>query len=269
MKPIIILALALLPILGKAQSQSEKMDTIIFKLDLLTIEKDRIFASYIEPLKDQLSESDRVKLINIENSLTDSNLYDRLNKGLSTLFSSEEVNDLYNFVISPAFHKFSKPQTFEQAMTKGFADIYAELDSLENKIQDFSPERKDFIPIPVERSDGFYAVKNYTQSIDLQRVELVNDAAVNSRDIEHVEEDFDYAGNRVLNIRLKKDGAERFFNLTRLNNAKPIAIVVDKKIVALPVINEPIKSGKLTVVLNFSEEAIKEIVARLGNASAL
>ncbi len=73
-------------------------------------------------------------------------------------------------------------------------------------------------------------------------------------------------GEPIVTFRFNQTGALRFGKLTQANVGKPFAIVLDKKVVSAPVINEPILGGSGQISGNFSVEEANSlaIVLRSG-----
>jgi len=66
-----------------------------------------------------------------------------------------------------------------------------------------------------------------------------------------------------ISIVFTKDGARKFYLLTKENIGKPIAIVISKRIVSMPTVNSEIIGGKANVSGDFSEEEIDKMIESL------
>ncbi len=66
-------------------------------------------------------------------------------------------------------------------------------------------------------------------------------------------------GMPVVSFRLNGVGAKRFCDVTRKNSGKPFAIVLDKKIVSAPRINEPICGGAAIITGNFTVQETSDM----------
>jgi len=73
----------------------------------------------------------------------------------------------------------------------------------------------------------------------------------------------DQYGRPIVNIEFKSDGAQLFAELTSKMVGKPIAIVLDGKIISAPNVNEPITGGKAQISGHFSIEEMKDLVIKL------
>ena len=72
-----------------------------------------------------------------------------------------------------------------------------------------------------------------------------------------------YAADWVVNLALEATAAQRFGEMSAKAIGKPIAIVVDDKIVSAPIVREPIFGGKIQISGGFSQSEAEELVARL------
>jgi preprotein translocase subunit SecD len=67
----------------------------------------------------------------------------------------------------------------------------------------------------------------------------------------------------VVSFRFDPVGARRFGNVTRRNVKKPFAIVLDKKVISAPVIQEPILGGSGQISGNFTTQSANELALLL------
>jgi preprotein translocase subunit SecD len=73
----------------------------------------------------------------------------------------------------------------------------------------------------------------------------------------------DQYGNPVVDIEFNAKGGQIFSEVTARSVNKPIAIVLDKKIISAPNVREPIPSGKAQISGNFSAEEVQDLVIKL------
>ena len=78
----------------------------------------------------------------------------------------------------------------------------------------------------------------------------------------------DQYGNPVVDIEFNPSGTKIFAEVTTRTVGKPIAILLDKRIISAPSVREPIPSGKAQISGNFSIEEVQDLVIKL-NAGAL
>ncbi len=73
----------------------------------------------------------------------------------------------------------------------------------------------------------------------------------------------DEYGNPVVDIEFNGDGARAFGDVTARSVGKPIAIVLDKKIISAPNVREPIPSGRAQISGSFAVEEVQDLVIKL------
>lgn len=73
----------------------------------------------------------------------------------------------------------------------------------------------------------------------------------------------DSYGNPVVDIEFTGKGADIFANVTTRNVGKPIAIILDKKIISAPSVREPISGGRAQISGNFKIDEVQDLVVKL------
>ena len=73
----------------------------------------------------------------------------------------------------------------------------------------------------------------------------------------------DEYGNPVIDIEFNSDGAKLFAEMTSRSVGKPVAILLDKKIISAPNVREPIPSGKAQISGDFSVDEVQDLVIKL------
>ncbi len=249
-----------------SQTTSEKLDFIIKELDLIKSKKD-FYNFYIGDLKLQVSGQDSIDLNNIENQLTNTYIHNEIKSGFEKFLTEEEINQSYNFINSSAFDKLFKQNQFNDIMFNSFSEINEKLKTIKQNIDKKYVEDikvNEFIPIPVDRINGLYATKRY-DSENIENSELLDNPSITFDEIESVIEEINQYGEKVINVKLTKNGAVDFRDLTTKNIGKPIAIVINKKIISIPIVNEPIPNGSFQIIGNWNEEDIKSIISAMLN----
>ena len=66
-----------------------------------------------------------------------------------------------------------------------------------------------------------------------------------------------------VSIEFKPDGAKKFYELTKENIGKEVAIILDNVVVSAPRVNDAIDGGQANISGNFSQESADELVALL------
>lgn len=67
----------------------------------------------------------------------------------------------------------------------------------------------------------------------------------------------------TVGLEFKPDGATKFYELTRDNVGKKVAIILDNVVVSAPDVDEPISGGVASISGSFSQETAEELVALL------
>ncbi len=73
----------------------------------------------------------------------------------------------------------------------------------------------------------------------------------------------DEYGNPVVDLEFNSEGAKVFSTVTSRSVGKPIAIVLDKKIISAPNVREPIPSGRAQISGDFSIDEVQDMVIKL------
>lgn len=73
----------------------------------------------------------------------------------------------------------------------------------------------------------------------------------------------DEYGNPVVDIEFNSEGAKIFSEITSRSVDKPIAILLDRKIISAPNVREPIPSGKAQISGDFTIEEVQDLVIKL------
>ena len=254
---------------NNAQDREKKTNVIIDSLQTVESMKSTYIEFGLKPLKFEATKEDSIKLVELENLLTDKEIRRRLIKGFNDAFTDNEINDLYSFINTTAFFKLLHSSITNKSISTQFKDIKTELDKItdnednENKINK-KPIPK-FEPIPIEREDGFYETVDYNPNSDKKDIQLEKRPSITKEDILEVKKVTNKQGNSHIEISLNKNGARNFHILTKNNIGNPIAIVVDKNIVSLPTVNTTISGGKMDITGKFSNEDIERMIEKLKN----
>ena len=250
-----------------AQDREKKINVIIDSLQTVESMKSSYIEFGLKPLKFEATKDDSIKLIELENLLTDKEIRRRLIQGFNDAFTDNEINDLYSFIKTTAFFKLLHSSTTNKSISNQFKDIKTELDKITANIDNANKiNRKPipkFEPIPIEREDGFYETVDYNPNSDKTDIQLEKRPTITKEDILEVKKVPNKQGNSHIEISLNKNGARNFHVLTKENIGKPIAIVVDKYIVSLPTVNTTISGGKIDITGNFSNDEIDKMIEKL------
>jgi len=256
------LVLIMTSFLAHGQSRSQMTETIIWKLNILDTYKMN-YEFQVEALKYQATGSDSLKLVELERKLSDDEISKRIHSAFEELFSDEEIVELHALMKTGAFEKLFSGK-FHDVTTSQFNDIEHEIERISQSFSGKIDNRVKFEPIPVDRTDGFYATVDYASSAKDQDIKLERNPAITSKDISEVKKGSSVVDNRPeIHILLTSEGARKFQKLTYDNVGKPIAIVIDGTIVSLPVVQAEIIGGKVSLTLDSSEEEVDSMIKRL------
>jgi len=255
------LILISITLISCGQSRQEKTESIINKLNLIENQKTN-YKFQLEPLKYQAKGNDSIKIIELEKQLSDDEIVKRISSAFDEVFSDNEINDIYDFIQTSAFEKFFNSGETYKIIASKFKDIDKEIEGITNNFSEtVEKPTKKFEPIPVERENGFYATVDYNNSTEDKDMKLKDKPSLTSKDILEVKKAFSSYNDRPeISIVFTKDGAKKFYLLTKENIGKPIAIVIDKQIVSMPIVNSEIIGGKASISGDFSEDEIDKMI---------
>ena len=264
------LILISLTLVSCGQSRQEKTIAIITKFNLIQSQKQN-YEFRLESMKYQATGNDSIRIAELKKQLSDDEIVKKISTAFDKVFSNKEINDIYSFIQTSAFDKFFNAGETNKIIASEFNEIDKEIDriidnlsqSSESKIVELS--KKKFKPIPVNREDGFYATVDYTFSTENHDIKLANNPSLTSTDILEVKKVYSkYNDNKAeISIVLTKEGARKFYLLTKENIGKPIAVVIDKKIVFIPKVVSEIMGGKVSISGDFSEKEIDKMIEKL------
>jgi len=252
------------------QSRQEKTIAIINKLNLIENQRQN-YEFRLEPMKYQATGNDSIRIVELEKQLSDDEIVKKISSAFDKVFSDNELDDIYRFIQTSAFDKFFNSGETYKIIASEFKEIDREIEeitndfseSAENKIVDLP--RKKFEPMPIDKEDGFYATVDYTYSTEDKNIKLEDNPSLTSTDILEIEKVYSVYNDKrpEISIVLTKEGARKFYLLTKENIGKPIAIVIDKKIVSIPKVQTAIMGGKVSISGDFSEKEIDKMIEKL------
>jgi hypothetical protein len=249
------------------QSRTEKTITIINKLNLVENQKTN-YKFQLEPLKYQATGNDSISLLEIEKQLTEEEIIKRIISVFNEMYNDGEINDTYNFIQTSAFEKLFKSGEIYKGISARFSNIDLEIERVTaNFNKPLEKSLYKFEPISVDKADGFYATIDYDSPINIQdkNVKLENNPSLTFKDILEAKKTYRNSVDTKaeISITLTKEGARKFHLLTKENIGKPIAIVIEKQIVSMPVVQSEIMGGKLNISGDFSEKEIDRMIKTL------
>ncbi len=243
------------------QTRQEKTIAIINKLNLIENQKQN-YEFRIEPLKYQATGNDSIRIFELEKQLSDDKITKKISSAFNEVFSESEINDIHNFIQTSAFDKFFISGETYKTIASKFKNIDTEIEEITNNFSKIVEEpTKKFEPRPIDRENGFYETVDYNYSTLDKDIKLKDKPALTSKDILEVKKAFSsYNDQPEISIVFTKDGARKFYLLTKESIGKPIAIVIAKQIVSIPMVNSEIMGGKASIGGGFSGKEIDEMI---------
>lgn len=259
MKLLFPLVLLFLGVFGSAQiSKEKKVDEILMKSGVFEARK-MVFIDHLLTPLEQSADSSKIK--SIRERLTDEKLLEGLRKPYLEMFTDKEIDDLHRFYTSKTLQKLlSNYELLEQKTNENFDWIYDEISAV------VRPGTEGYVaeePVFVNKPDGFYKVKNYSYQQKLEDLILEEKAAMDFSSVIEAKVGKDDLRSFIIDIKFNPEGTKDFKNLTEKNVGKTIAIVINRKIVMAPVVNDVISQGRLQISGNLSENEVNEFVKSL------
>ncbi len=115
------------------------------------------------------------------------------------------------------------------------------------------------------RLDKVISYKNGER--ESERPIIIKNSVLTGADLKGAWPSVDEYGNPVVDIEFNAKGAGIFANATERSVGRPIAILLDKKIISAPTVREPIPSGKAQISGNFTIEEVQDLVVQLKGGS--
>ncbi len=100
-----------------------------------------------------------------------------------------------------------------------------------------------------------------------ERPIILKDTVLTGADLKGAWPNVDQYGNPNVDIEFNSKGAGTFANVTERSVDKPIAILLDKKIISAPTVREPIPSGRAQITGNFTIQDVQDLVVQLRGGS--
>ncbi|MFH1386468.1 MAG: protein translocase subunit SecD [bacterium] len=98
---------------------------------------------------------------------------------------------------------------------------------------------------------------------DSERPIILKKSVITGADLKGAWPGLDQYGNPVIDIEFNSKGAEIFAQVTARSVGKPIAIILDNKIISAPNVREPIPSGRAQISGSFSAEEVQDLIIKL------
>jgi preprotein translocase subunit SecD len=250
-------------------SQNQKIDSIIIGNQTFQAYKANIIDYGINAMKSAYPNAPKAFWDEIDSRLTDSEILKQIREAYKEVFTENEINELYNSITSKSFKKYTSEYGNIQERIQGkFSWIGEKLSKLETEFSNNELSSRfdsnDFVPVKTNLQDGFYEVLN-DEKIDVLKMKLSKKPAIGLKNVSDAKENLDGLNRRVISLNLDEEGSALFHLLSYQNIGKPIAIVVNKKIISAPVVNDVIPNGKIQISGKFSAQEVKEIITILNS----
>ncbi|MGB9612990.1 MAG: protein translocase subunit SecD [Candidatus Margulisiibacteriota bacterium] len=129
------------------------------------------------------------------------------------------------------------------------------------EVRTISAEKlKDFYG-PEARLEIYKEVKE--GKVESERPIILKKTVLTGADLKGAWPGLDQYGNPVVDIEFNAKGAQVFSEVTARSVGKPIAILLDKKIISAPNVREPIPSGRAQISGSFTPEEVQDLVIKL------
>lgn len=96
-----------------------------------------------------------------------------------------------------------------------------------------------------------------------ERPIILRKTVITGADLKGAWPGLDQYGNPVVDLEFNAKGAELFAQVTARSVGKPIAIILDNKIISAPSVREPIPSGRAQISGNFSAAEVQDLIIKL------
>jgi len=264
LRSIVLIFCLIISFQTNGQNQKKKINAIIDQLNL--IESQKIGNEYtLEYLRLHSIPEDEIDFKLLTSLNSEEELRNRFLGAFQSNFSEGEIDTLHAFFVSSAYKKITDNVFINQAMEQLNSELKeAEFVVSERKATERAKKTKltkSEIHIVVDRENGIYEIENYNQLTDAVTPALLDLPAISSSGIQTVEKSYSkFSGKAEVILTLTKEGAIKFEEITQRNINKPLAIVVNRKIVSMPVVRNAISMGRLTINADLPEHKIDEII---------
>ncbi len=143
----------------------------------------------------------------------------------------------------------------------GQTDERSKLPGAFENAQDIEKQTKTFAPFYADRENGFYEVAEAEYS-GKPVLKIHPTLAFNAiRDVTTATGSYaDGTPYAEIIVTFDRKGARKFRRMTRRNIQKPLAVVIDREVVFMPIIQQEISGGKLGISGRFSDEETTKMV---------
>lgn len=125
-----------------------------------------------------------------------------------------------------------------------------------------TPEKLEILAGPEARLDTLVERDN-TGKVVSERPIILRKSVLSGRDLKFAGPGTDQFGEPVVSIEFTPDGAKAFRDITARNVGKPLAILLDGRIISAPNISEPISGGRAQISGRFTVAEMRDLVIKL------
>lgn len=250
-------------------SQNQKIDSITIGNQTFEAYKANIVEYGIKPMKVAYPNAPKEFWDEIDSKLTDAEILAQIRAVYMEFFTDNEINELYKFITSPSYKKYTSDYgNIQGKIQEKFFWIGEKLSKLETEFSNNELSSKfdsnDFVSVKTNLEDGFYEVLN-DETKDATKMKLSKKPSIVLKNVSNAKENLDGLKRLIINLELDEEGSALFHLLSYKNIGKPIAIVVNKKIISAPVVMDAITNGKIQISGKFSAEEVNEITNKLNS----
>ncbi len=126
------------------------------------------------------------------------------------------------------------------------------------------PEEKQKILIGKTGKLAYMKEENQT----IERPIILKEIALTGGDLKQASPGTDQFGKPIVNLEFTMEGGNKFYQATAKSINKPLAILLDKRIISAPNVNQAISGGKAQISGDFTPTEVSNLIIKL-NAGAL
>lgn len=108
-----------------------------------------------------------------------------------------------------------------------------------------------------------YSVYDARGQVADEKPIILKTTVLTGADLKMARPESDGYGKPVVGIEFNPQGAKKFKEVTERNIGKPIAIVLDGRIISAPIVNEAIPAGKAVISGSFTPQEVGDLVIKL------
>ncbi len=139
---------------------------------------------------------------------------------------------------------------------------FAEAEWAPPNVQELTPDKLAILAGPHARLDVVVDSDAQGQKVS-ERPIILKETALTGADLKNALPSTDQYGKPVVDIEFTSEGARKFYNATAKSVGKPLAIMLDKKIISAPNVHEAISGGRAQISGQFSVSEMRDLVIKL------